>query len=146
MRDLTVLKPNELIRLAIEDMKKTIASGIRIQMDSWGIYLNDPDKCSVCFAGSVMLQLGKEPSLDNCFNLDTYDINHYVYKALDRLRSGDLSAFCTYLNVKNPLKDKLKEMGFSLASKANIDFNIHYERGKVEEFYWAMEEFAKLFD
>ena len=115
MRDLTVLKPNELIRLAIEDMKKTLASGVKINMNNWGVSLSEPRKCSVCFAGSVMLQLGKTPSSYDNYNIDN-DINAFVYKALDKIRSGNLLGFCGYLNVENPLKNKLIErFGFNLA-------------------------------
>jgi len=143
MRDLTNLKPNELIRLAINDMKLTLQQGYRIDMRYWGENIGTPN-CSVCFAGSVMLQQGKEPLFDKTFNphfADNHvesDINKIVYTALDSIRNGNLKDFCNYLHIELPYVKPFKVK--------ITNFECEYVNGNEEEFYDKMEWVASLFD
>lgn len=136
MKDLTKLKPNELIRLAIKDMKATINQGHTIDMGDWGKNIGHSN-CSVCFAGSIMLQEGKEPNCFDSFDIN-YDVNQKVYQALDYIRKGSLQNFCTKLDVENPT---IKKIGLPID-----EFDVRYNRGNEEEFYTYMENIAKLFD
>ena len=53
--DITKLKPSELIRVALEDLRLCEADPrYRICMDVWHIPVND--KCEVCLGGAVMAQ------------------------------------------------------------------------------------------
>lgn len=58
-------KPSELIRVALDDLKKCEASpGYRINMNNWHIPLG-AGTCEVCLAGAVMAQsLGSSPRHD----------------------------------------------------------------------------------
>jgi hypothetical protein len=136
MKDLTKLKPNELIRLAITDMKATISQGHVINMNDWGIGIGTPS-CSVCFAGSVMLQQGKMADMYDSFEI-VEDINQNAYTALDLIRRGRLDDFCERFKVENPATKKL---GLPIH-----EMDIKYTKGKEEEFYAYMENIAKLFD
>jgi hypothetical protein len=142
MLDLTTLKPNELIRLAIKDMKATIAQGITIDMSTWGENIGTVE-CSVCFAGSIMLQQG-EKVLDNK-KFDPYDEceednNQPSYSALDKIRRGDLNGFCIQLKIDIP-KININGVFFQVN-----ELNVKYIQGKEEDFYNKMEAIAKLWD
>lgn len=49
-------KPSALIRLALSDMEKTVARGIKINMTSWIDFDDEKTVCGVCFAGAVLLE------------------------------------------------------------------------------------------
>lgn len=133
MQDLSKLKPNELIRLAIHDMKATIAQGHEINMSNWGKNINK-EVCQVCFAGSIMLQQ-KQEHINGEFEVFS-DCNKNSFYALDSIRKGELGAFCRYLKIDIPLIHGL-----------NIDkFYVEYSIGEEEKFYAQMETIAKLFD
>jgi hypothetical protein len=141
MLDLTTLKPNELIRLAIKDMKATIAQGITIDMSTWGEDIGQ-ENCSVCFAGSIMLQQGEKVLENNKF--DPYygeeDNNKPSYFALDKIRKGELSYFCSELEIDIP-KININGVFFQVN-----ELNVKYIQGKEEDFYNKMEAIAKLWD
>jgi hypothetical protein len=141
MLDLTTLKPNELIRLAIKDMKATIAQGITIDMSTWGYNIGQ-ENCSVCFAGSIMLQQGEQVVRDNKF--DPYEINgidnRSSYLALDDIRKGDLSGFCSNLEIDVP-KININGVIFEVD-----ELNVEYIKEEEEDFYNKMEAIAKFWD
>jgi hypothetical protein len=141
MLDLTTLKPNELIRLAIKDMKATIAQGINIYMSTWGENIGQ-ENCSVCFAGSIMLQQGEKVLKNNKF--DAYEItetkNESSYVALDKIRKGSLDLFCSRLNIDVP-KVNINGTLFQVD-----ELNVEYIQGEEEDFYNKMEAIAKLWD
>lgn len=135
--DLTNLKPWELIRLAVQDMKATIASGYTIYMSSWGKNVNTPE-CSVCFAGAIMLQRDKEACLVGSSFEPSDTLNEKVYEALDSLRKGDIRRFLNRLNL------------VVIKNNCFINFNYinfkAYTKGNEEEFYSQMEDIASLLE
>ena len=141
MLDLTTLKPNELIRLAIKDMKATIAQGITIDMSTWGEDIGQ-ENCSVCFAGSIMLQQGEKVLESNQFDPyeDKENNNESSYLALDKIRKGELFSFCSRLNIGIP-KVNINGVFFEVD-----ELNVQYIQGEEEDFYNKMEAIAKLWD
>lgn len=94
--------PSKLIQLALDDMIKTEEMGITINMSHWGNgNLNDDlKKCSVCFAGSVMLQTTKK-HIKNLDSFDTNGRNEEQYEFLDSIRQGKISSAVSQLNLKH---------------------------------------------
>ena len=86
--------PSELLQLALNDMKQTIKAGVNINMNKWGTNINTPKKCTVCFAGAVMLNTLKLNENEN-ENLDTWrdytsPNDTIALNALDEFRKGYL--------------------------------------------------------
>ena len=105
--DLSALKPSELIRLAVGDMKKVEQSEEHtLDMDDW-YYDLDNGGCSVCMAGAVMLYTNKMRDSLYKANNEYGSAGQAVrgskyaarYVALDELRKGDYLRFCEYLGV-----------------------------------------------
>lgn len=142
MIELDKLKPSELIRLAVKDMKATLASGIEIDMHCWGKALDTPE-CSVGFAGSVMLQQKD----DSCITNDEFypwgSVYSYQYIALDYIRKGNIFNFCKTLNISPTVT--LKGVVFQVLPSFLEEFQ-EYERGNEEHFYQQMEDIANQFE
>lgn len=140
--NLKELSPSELIRLAVADMKATIASGIKINMSTYGHYIDNPNICAVCFAGAVMLQHEKEV----CSSRGDGELhphlseNKNVYYALNAIRAGQINTFCDYLKIEMP--EKVKQL------KGYYDgcVPVNYIAGRESRFYSKMEEIAKCFE
>mgnify|MGYP003126572645 CR=1 FL=1 len=104
--------PSELLTIALRDMKATIAQGIDIEMDTWGSgnLENDPiNECSVCFAGSVMLQTTvKSEELSNTHSSEANNkINEDQYNFLDSIRQGELAAALCHLKLDNEVEQEI---------------------------------------
>lgn len=85
--------PSKLLRIALDDMKATVEQGYKIDMDTWGQGYDreEPKKCSVCFAGSVMLQRTQKDTDPKYFcTHDNNDENYDAYSFLDNIRTGEL--------------------------------------------------------
>lgn len=89
-------KPSKLLKIALKDMKKTIASGYNIQMENWGENIGKRN-CTVCFAGSVMLNTLKLKPVNHEFDSAQFGKNNAQLRALDSIRKGDLHSFLLYL-------------------------------------------------
>lgn len=142
MIELDKLKPSELIRLAVKDMKATLASGIKIDMGFWGKNLDTPE-CYVCFAGSVMLQQKDE----RCRFLSEFSpgTSDYInqYNALDSIRGGEILSFCDALNISPTIT--FKGELFKVFPDFKEEFQ-EYETGNEEHFYQQMEDIANQFE
>ena len=141
-------KPSELIRLAVEDMKTTIAMGVKINMEMYGSGNRENlQQCSVCFAGAIMLQredstINPETFMSHFMSYFTENIplNKDKYKFLDQIRRGNLEEATEILEIK---LFPLKFMGFTSA----IDGFIEYENcDNDQQFYDQMEEIAQFFE
>lgn len=96
-------KPSALIRLALEDLKKVEKSkSYVIDMDnsihapqSWS------KKCAVCFAGAVMAQAVKDPTLEVDWGVWGEDTENKL-RALDCFRTGDIEAGLEEMDLKHP--------------------------------------------
>ena len=90
--------PSVLLGQALDDISKAEKSKrITIDMDTWAEG-NGNNKCSVCFAGSVMINrvdpIVKRKYLGKINFSDTEDsLNAYAYDALDRIRPYDIQVF-----------------------------------------------------
>ena len=140
MKNLSKLKPSELIELAMSDMKATIEQGIEINMSTWGERdPNDVSKiCHVCFAGSVMLQ-EKDVSVMKGIDFDS-EASKYEnqYQFLDSIRCGDLSDAMEHLDIKHPLDSIYSECGWNY----RILNWISYEDDETK-FYSQLENMIK---
>lgn len=102
--------PSKLLKIALRDMKLTIKQGFNIDMTSWGSgYKFKPSNCSVCFAGSVMLQT-TDCTTKNLANFDFIDeriddLNYDQFMFLDYIRQGKLSIAMNKLNIPFPDKN-----------------------------------------
>ena len=142
MIELDKLKPSELIRLAVKDMKATLASGVEIDMGYWGKNLDTPE-CSVCFAGSVMLQQKDDSCIINR-EFSPWDSDHTdQYAALDYIRKGDIFNFCNYLEISPTIT--FKGTVFKIFPIFKEEFQ-EYETGNEEHFYQQMEDIANQFE
>ena len=146
MINLSKLKPSELIRLAIEDMKKSIASGASVNMGLWCTKLGTPH-CTVCFAGAIMLQREKDTVLCNDGGLDLFDINKSKYKKqymfLDRIRKGEISeAMKFYRRYIQPINKNLL-IGFV---NDYPDFAEYESCVNDEQFFSQMKKIADEFE
>lgn len=90
--------PSELIKLAIEDMKKCIENDVIIDMSDWGS-TDSNGKCTVCFAGAVMLQRTQTGIDPRDFNIYKGGVNSKQYSFLDYIRSGHLKDAMRALDI-----------------------------------------------
>ena len=119
-------------------MKKTIAQGIEINMCTWG-HLKNGIVCSVCLAGSVMLQTEKiEFSSLQIEHAMPENNNKEAYVFLDEIRKGRLR--CAFY-----------ELDISYTLEIINDFEKkfypwqHYQQGKEEAFYTQLEQLIQFF-
>jgi hypothetical protein len=103
MTDVVVLPriPSELLRIALRDMKLTIKQGYNIRMYTWGRGTSDiPNECSVCFAGSVMLQTTQRGrGLAEFSSTASKSVNSRAYLFLDSIRSGKVREAMKLLEI-----------------------------------------------
>lgn len=137
-------KPSKLIRVALSDliavekMKKTY----RIDMGDWhaGAF-EDGDKCSVCFAGSVMARtLGVKPNEDAVPSASFFDADTcYKLDWLDSIRShgGELDGF----GYKS-LKKRFRSTGVDVSFDHDPPI-YHYD---PKGFKASMRDLAKAFE
>ena len=149
MRDLEQLVilpkvPSELIRVAIEDIRQTIKDGIEIDMEYWGSgkNSNDPQSCSVCMAGAVMLQRGLSKNIAP----DDFDFlgdNEKQYNFLDNIRCGLISTAMNALDIEeHPFSRLLSNNNWT---RCLDDFKTWEEIG-ADAFLLQMEGIAKDFE
>lgn len=133
--------PSQLLEIALRDMKATIKAGLSIRMQSWGGGNLDEDKhkhCSVCFAGSVMLQTTKKGVRD----LEMFDpagINKDQYSFLDAIRKGHLGRAINHLDVK------VKEPKYFEVVAEIPNFKQYYEKSDKKVFFAQIEDLIKFF-
>ncbi len=95
-------KPSELIRLALDDLKKCEESpDYRIDMSDWHLPTRDGSTCLVCLAGSVMAQSLDADPLDD-FTPCHFGANACKLEALDEFRSGRVAAGLRVMGIDTP--------------------------------------------
>ena len=125
-------KPSELIRVALDDLKKCEASpDYEINMSDWHLpSLNSEPICFVCLAGAVMAQsLGADPEEDadpSCFRRSRSKLD-----ALDAFRKGCVDG-------------GLDVMGIDYPSIPDVAIP-HYVEGS-EAFHMAMRGLADILE
>lgn len=136
--------PSQLIRIALEDMKATIAQGIKIRMDSWGDGDTSMGNCSVCFAGSVMLQRTNVGVAPRNFNAYQDEKNECQYLFLDRIRQGRLDDAMNYLDIE---VENTNDNSMNLYQWTSLIPNwVDYNSDNQEEFFKQVEQLADLLE
>lgn len=139
-------KPSELITLALKDMELSIAQGHRIYMGDWVNRNNkNPKVCSVCLAGSVMLQslkltpeFGKEIIPSNDSEADNND--SYVHMQFSKPTYNGLTALNSFRRGK--LKIALRELyGYSKADKIMTKLRNRFD--EVDEIQYEVDSKAE---
>ena len=136
--------PGSLVDLALEDLQKTIDAGIHVAMHTWGDGTRDDLlNCSVCLAGSVMLQT-THPQVDPCNYIDVFDVdedNTNQLYALDDFRLGHIQKGLDRLGYTLQLPDLF---GFgSQFTLHNASICSYFVQPK--EFISDMKRLSKLF-
>lgn len=99
-------KPSELIRLALNDLKKCEKSEDYII--NMGVYHHYHGAifgtCSVCLAGAVMAQTLKLPKATDVNNVRDFfsEVDTFKLKALDQFRTGDIMSGLMKLSIRQP--------------------------------------------
>ncbi len=163
MINLKELTPAALIRLAIYDVRASLKQGIKLNMDVWVQPKSEISEitpfdniCSVCFAGSIMVQHQDEGSLyrmhDNIIAQFDAEFSHYKneYWALDKIRNGDINSFFYKLGYKlKQVKPIEKDKGLVLHKdrEGYSLFNfIPHNNENTEEFLTQMEKVADMIE
>ena len=136
--------PSKLIRIAVEDMRQTIEEGVNIDMSNWGVgkCIDEPNKCSVCMAGAVMLQRGlannivPDDFLQTGKNQDQYDF-------LDNIRVGNVASAMKSLGIQPPNVSSLLSYVSWQGFLKGFDLWGDVDN---EEFFSQMEDLAKEFE
>ena len=136
--------PSKLIRIAIEDVRQTIKDGVEIDMEYWGFGKdsNEPQGCSVCMAGAVMLQRGLSKNIAP----DDFDFlgdNQDQYNFLDYIRLGDISSAMSSLNIK---EHSISRLLYNNNWIGTLDGFKNWEEIDADGFLLQMEEIAKDFE
>lgn len=100
-------KPSALLTIALADLAASERAKRTINMGTWCD--RESNKCSVCFAGSVMIgtlantKAVKDLLKGNQTNLEPWNfIEEEQLKALNSLREGELENAFNYLNLDFP--------------------------------------------
>ena len=128
---------SELLQLALNDMKLSIDSGVKIRMSDWGTNLNNPETCAVCFAGGVMLNTLSLPKLVDGFgewskDVSSNDLN--ALNSLDDFRSGNLLVGLLRLKVK------LRNNKYLSATEVIDDWLDYEDCENDEQFYRQIKD------
>jgi len=146
MKDEVLLSrvPSELLKIALEDIKKTVSQGIKIKMDVWGKgRVSDKRSCSVCFAGSVMLQTTQVNRDPSGFYSLTDNEDQYVF--LDKIRRGYLGFACRILlETETFLKTENKYETTVFCSEIK-DWKQWSDCDSPDEFYKQIEDLIVFF-
>jgi hypothetical protein len=153
---------NELLRMAIDDLKKSSAAGLDIDMEVWvkNIVFEDDQRsfCCVCFAGSVLINECFEPSdgfdrsrrfilspnqlwCESKIDIGTRD---RLY-ALNDLRMFDICAAATSFYGGDDLSPELSETLINIGYDVREYNQKHFEHSRPYfddshgKFYGAME-------
>lgn len=127
--------PSKLLQIALDDMIKTEKQGIAIKMTSWGRgnLDNDIKKCSVCFAGSVMLQTTHTyvkalKEFDG--HSDEYNSNQFLF--LEEIRKGNIRVGMEYLNIFPRITSKYKTSAYTEKISNWIDYSTNKKKFKKQ--------------
>lgn len=138
--------PSELIRLAVRDLKTTVESGITIDMNYWGYGERGLPHCSVCFAGSVMLQTTRS-RIKTLETFDNVGINAPQYNFLDSIRRGELKDAMEYLGhekaEEDPLNPYLNQVD---VWKSDILFWKRFDNNDPFPFYTQLIKLANFLE
>ncbi len=161
MKDLSKLTPGNLIKTAVQDMKISINQGLKIDMDAWIKHNIESGKiCSVCFAGSVMLQKGddilKSMSPNGKIDMISFSTSLFPkeYGALDEIRRGNIEQFFDILGYKPKVQTESRRCGsvdLDIYSQNKLNFRlIKFEpykgEGDEQRFINQMLNVAELVD
>mgnify|MGYP007059427276 CR=1 FL=1 len=96
-------KPSELIRVALEDVKKVENTpGYKVDLREWNVVHSD-GKCHVCLGGSVLVErCGAKKGEGLSKSLENGTIDSVVYSkltALDMFRLGDVEQGLSFLGI-----------------------------------------------
>lgn len=143
---------SKLIDIALRDMRKALAKGWIIDMDSWfdpktqvicstvsDLIIKQYTVCSACAAGSVMaFSLAKTNQLNRTLTPSMFEGNEKQLQAIDSLRVGDAAYAARNLN--------LSANSDGYVSIGQLDTYIpDFDQTEPEPFFKAMTAFsAKL--
>lgn len=130
-------KPSELINIALNDLRKAEKAGHVINMGTWCEYEPTNKKCTVCFAGSVMVNSLKK--LDSVKNLkNTVGLDPWELEDTKSLEPHDFDAEYSALNAINDLRTGAIKDAFdtlSIAFPANLKESVkvvEYKRNRTK--------------